>query len=341
MGNKLPHSKQNPSLLYIHGAGHFHPENIIDNAFLESLDIGTSDQWIMERVGIEKRHTVMDLTYIKANYNKQVGVAKVKLSSAKMGAKAIEMALQRAGINKEQVGMVISASCSPTYSLPANACVIAKESGIDAFAVDISSACSSFAAHIHFLNNMHVDAMPDYVVCVIPESWTTTTDFSDRKTAVLIGDGAAAVVVSKQHAAAMFVEHTLMRSNPDAWEKVQTKTGHHFHQDGLSVQKFAIKKTIETFNLLQEKSDTALNQHYFISHQANLTMLKSVCAKLNIADEKHLFNVDQYGNCGAAGAPSVLSQNWELFKTGDRITLVVVGAGLTWGGMSIVVGATT
>jgi 3-oxoacyl-[acyl-carrier-protein] synthase-3 len=237
--------------------------------------------------------------------------------------------------------MVISASCSPTYSLPANACVIAKESGIDAFAVDISSACSSFAAHIHFLNNMHVDAMPDYVVCVIPESWTTTTDFSDRKTAVLIGDGAAAVVVSKQHAAAMFVEHTLMRSNPDAWEKVQTKTGHHFHQDGLSVQKFAIKKTIETFNLLQEKSDTALNQHYFISHQANLTMLKSVCAKLNIADEKHLFNVDQYGNCGAAGAPSVLSQNWELFKTGDRITLVVVGAGLTWGGMSIVVGATT
>ncbi len=70
-------------------------------------------------------------------------------------------------------------------------------------------------------------------------------------------------------------------------------------------------------------------------------MLKSVCAKLNIADEKHLFNVDQYGNCGAAGAPSVLSQNWDLFSVGDRITLVVVGAGLTWGGMTIQIGAAT
>ena len=129
-----------------------------------------------------------------------------------------------------------------------------------------------------------------------------------------------------------------MRSNPDAWEKVQTKTGHHFHQDGLSVQKFAIKKTIETFKLLEAQSGIALNQHYFISHQANLIMLKSVCKKLKIPAEKHLFNVDQYGNCGAAGAPSVLSQHWDQFVVGDSITLVVVGAGLTWGGMSIEVG---
>ena len=326
-------------MLYIHGAGHFHPNNVIDNAFLESLDIGTTDEWIIERVGIQKRHTVMDLNAIKATKNKIIGQAQVQISSAQMGSKAIEMALSRAGISKDDVGMVVAASCSPTYSLPANACVIAKACEINAFAVDISSACSSFAAHIHFLNNMHPDAMPDYVVCVIPESWTTTTDFSDRRTAVLIGDGAAAVVVSKKHVAAMMVEHTTMTSNPDAWEKVQTKTGHHFFQEGLSVQKFAIKKTIETFRNLQKKSTVALNQHYFISHQANLTMLKSVCKKLKISAEKHLFNVDQYGNCGAAGAPSVLSQNWDQFKPGDQITLVVVGAGLTWGGMCISVDA--
>ncbi len=322
-------------MLYIHGAGHYHPTNVIDNAFLESLDIGTTDQWILERVGIQKRHTVLDLADIKATHNKTVGEAKVQIDSAQMGARAIEMALSRAGIKKSEVGMVIAASCSPTYSLPANACVVAKACQIDAFAVDISSACSSFAAHIHFLQNMHQDAMPDYVVCVIPESWTTTTDFSDRRTAVLIGDGAAAVVVSKKHVAAMAVKHTTMTSNPDAWEKVQTKTGHHFFQEGLSVQKFAIKKTMETFKHLQKVSGLELNQHYFISHQANLTMLKSVCKKLKIPTENHLFNVDQHGNCGAAGAPSVLSQNWDLFKPGDHITLVVVGAGLTWGGMQI------
>ncbi len=322
-------------MLYIHGAGHYHPPNVIDNAFLESLDIGTTDQWIMERVGIQKRHTVLDLDDIKSTQNQQVGDAPVQIDSAQMGARAIEMALERAGISKDQVGMVIAASCSPTYSLPANACVVAKACGIDAFAVDISSACSSFAAHMHFLNNMHEAAMPNYVVCVIPESWTTTTDFSDRRTAVLIGDGAAAVVVSKQHVASLRINHTTMTSNPEAWEKVQTKTGQHFFQEGLSVQKFAIKKTIETFKTLEKLSGQALNQHHFISHQANLTMLKSVCKKLKIPAEKHLFNVDQHGNCGAAGAPSVLSQNWERFKTGDHITLVVVGAGLTWGGMHI------
>ena len=325
-------------MLYIHGAGHYHPKNLIDNACLKSLDIGTSDEWIMERVGIEKRHSVLNLAHLKVTHNKEVGLSEIQISSAAMGAKAITMALKRAGITKEDVGMVISASCSPTYSLPANACVVAKEAGIEAFAVDISSACSSFAAHMHFLHNMHSESMPDYVVCVIPESWTTTTDYSDRRTAVLIGDGAAAVVVSKKHAAAMKINHTVMRSNPHSWEKVQTKTGHHFYQDGLSVQKFAIKKTIETFKLLEAQSGIALNQHYFISHQANLIMLKSVCKKLKIPAEKHLFNVDQYGNCGAAGAPSVLSQHWDQFVVGDSITLVVVGAGLTWGGMSIEVG---
>lgn len=328
-------------MLYIHGAGHYHPDNIIDNAFLESLGIETSDEWIIERVGIKKRHTVMDLDDLKQSKNQKIGETKVNESSAEMGAKAIKMALQRAGIEKQDIGMVVSATCAPAFSLPANASVIAAQAGIDAFTVDITSACSSFASHVHFLNNMHADAMPDYVLSVIPESWTTTTDFSDRRTAVLIGDGAAAVVFSKKHPAEMSVSDTYMTSDPSGWDKVQTKTGDHFYQDGLSVQKFAIKKTVATFKHLQQQTNEALNAHYFISHQANLTMLQSVCKKLGIQDNKHLYNVDQFGNCGAAGAPSVLSQNWDLFKAGDYISLIVVGAGLTWGGMTIAVGETT
>lgn len=325
-------------MLYIHGTGHYHPVNIIDNAFLESLGIETTNDWILERVGIQKRHTVMNLNDIKQGHNRVIGQAKVTESSAEMGAKAIDMALQRANIRKQDIGMVLSATCAPAYSLPANASVIAAQAGIDALTVDITSACSSFAAHVHFLNHMHEDAMPDYVLSVIPESWTTTTDFSDRRTAVLIGDGAAAVVFSKKHPAAMRVTNTCMTSDPTGWDKVQTKTGAHFYQDGLSVQKFAIKKTVATFKYLQEQTAQVLSDHYFISHQANLTMLQSVCGKLNIKDDKHLYNVDQFGNCGAAGAPSVMSQNWDLFKTGDLITLIVVGAGLTWGGMTIAVG---
>ncbi len=327
-------------MLYIHGAGHYHPANVIDNAYLESLGIETTHEWIIERVGIKKRHTVMDLDDLKHTHNRTIGETKVNESSAEMGAKAIDMALKRAGLNKADIGMVISATCAPAYSLPANASVIAAEAGIDAFTVDITSACSSFASHVHFLNHMHEDAMPDYVLSVIPESWTTTTDFSDRRTAVLIGDGAAAVVFSKKHKTTMRVTNTCMTSDPTGWDKVQTKTGAHFYQDGLSVQKFAIKKTVASFKHLQEQTTQALSDHYFISHQANLTMLQSVCNKLNIAADKHLYNVDEYGNCGAAGAPSVLSQNWDLFQDGDMITLIVVGAGLTWGGMTIAVGET-
>jgi 3-oxoacyl-[acyl-carrier-protein] synthase-3 len=327
----------NNNKLYIHGAGHFHPSNVICNDFLESLDIGTTDEWIMDRVGIKTRRTVMDLEYIKATQNHKIDNNKqnVEYSSAQLGAKAIKMALTKAGLKTEDIGLVVSATCAPAYSLPANACVIAKQAGINSYAIDITSACSSFVAHMDYLFNRIAETMPDYVLCVLPESWTTTIDYSDRKTAVLIGDGAAAVIVSKKHKSKMFISNTTMTSNPAEWEKVQTKTGSHFYQDGLSVQKFAIKKSIETFKLLQQKMKTALNQHYFISHQANLSMLKSVCKKLKIADEKHLYNVDQFGNCGAAGAPSVFSQNWDKFKAGDFITLVVVGAGLTWGGMTI------
>lgn len=322
-------------MLYIHGAGHFHPDGVIDNAFLESIDIGTSNQWIMDRVGIKKRHTVLDLDHIRTTHNRTLNTGNVQYTSAQMGAKAIHMALQRAGLNASDIGMVLAASCSPAYSLPANACVVAKEAGINALALDITSACSSFAAHIHFLNHMDSDAMPDYVVCVIPESWTTTTDYSDRSTAVLIGDAAAAVVVSKKHISSMKVTQTVMQSNTEKWEKVYTKTDNYFTQEGPAVQKFAIKKTLATFKYFEEKVGSSIKENYFISHQANLYMLKSVCEKLSIPDEKHLFNVDQFGNCGAAGAPSVLSQNWGKFVKGDQITLVVVGAGLTWGGMLI------
>ncbi len=324
-------------MLYIHGAGHFHPNNVISNDFLESLNIGTTDDWIMDRVGIKTRRTVMDLNYIKSTQNHVINKEKqnIEFTSAQMGAKAIDMALERAGLKTDDIGMVLSATCAPTYSLPANACVIAKEAGINAYAIDITSACSSFVAHMDYLFNMNPDSMPDYVMCVLPESWTTTIDYSDRKTAVLIGDGAAAVVVSKKHISKMLISNTTMTSNPSDWEKVQTKSGEHFYQDGLSVQKFAIKKSMATFRALQKHMDVELNQHYFISHQANLSMLKSVCKKLEIPAEKHLYNVDKFGNCGAAGAPSVFSQNWDRFKAGDYITLVVVGAGLTWGGMTI------
>lgn len=324
-------------MLYIHGIGHYHPPNIIDNQFLEDLDIDTNDQWIMERVGIRERRTALSLDYIKETYNKNPtdAVDHMQLSSTEIGVKAAHMALERAHLSPNDIGMVISGSCAPQYSLPANACRIAAELGITAPAFDVNSACSTFAAHLHWINQMQVDSLPDYILAVIPETWTCSIDFSDRKTAVLIGDCSVATILSKKIKSNMAVTYTTMTSDPSGWNKVVTPTGKHFHQEGAAVQKFAIKKTLLTLKELRSVMSTDPSQHYFIGHQANLIMLQSVCRWANIAEEKHLYNVDQYGNCGAAGAPSVLSQHWTDFSYGDTIALVVVGAGLTWGGMLI------
>lgn len=330
-------------MLYIHGMGHFHPENVIDNAFLEALDIGTDNQWIVERVGIHRRRTVLDLNYIQTSKNMDPSKAAEHAcyTSAQTAAKAAQQALTRAGLTVGDIGMVIAGGCAPDYALPANACLVANELGINAPAIDVNSACSSFAAHMHFVNSMHSEALPDYVLLIQAENWTKTIDYQDRSTAVLIGDGTAAAIVSKRKPSAVMVKETHLVSDPTGWVKVQTPTAGHFKQEGPAVQKFAIKKTMGMFQWLQKKINVPLHEHYFIGHQANLTMLKSVTAKLGIQPSKHLYNVDEYGNCAAAGAPTVLSQHWQAFKAGDYITVVVVGAGLTWGGMVIEVGDST
>lgn len=322
-------------MIYIHGIGHFHPENIIDNQFLETLDIGTNQNWIIERVGIKERRTVLSLDYIRQTFNQHpqsIG-SHIQFTNAKTAAKAAKMALERAHLLAEDIGMVIAGSCSPQYSLPSDACVIAGELGIQAPAFDINSACSTFAAQIHMINSMQADALPDYILLVIPDNTTRAVDYRDRRSAVLWGDATCAIIVSKKHTACASIDHTSLSSNPQNWNKVLLPTGGHFSQEGSTVQKFAIKTTLASLQTLRDATEVTFDQHYFIGHQANLTMLESVCRIGNISENRHLYNVDYFGNCGAAGAPCVLSQNWSKFVPGDMVFIIVVGAGLSWGGM--------
>ena len=324
-------------MLYLHSLGHFHPENVIDNAFLESLDIDTNEAWILERVGIRKRHTVLSLDYIRTTHNQDpraAGEASL-YSNAQTGAKAGHIALAQAGLKPQDIGMVIAGGCSPQWSIPAEACMIAAQMGIDAPAVDLNSACSSFAVQLHHLNSMKPEALPDYVLVVNAENNTRTVNYDDRRTAVLWGDASTAAVVSAKHPARARIRHTTVHSDPKGWEKVIIPTGGHFDQQGSAVQGFAIRKTVGTLNELRETPNGQTHEHHFIGHQANLLMLESVCRRADIEPDKHFFNVDEFGNCGAAGAPSVWSQHWEDFAPGDRLILVVVGSGLTWSGILV------
>lgn len=324
-------------MLYIHGIGHFHPDNVIDNEFLRQLNIDSDNEWIIERVGILTRRTVLSLDYIRTTYNKdpQALGDHIQFSNAQMAVKACRIALERANLKPDDIGLVIAGGCVPQYSMPAEACMIAAELGINVPAYDINSACSTFAVHMHIIDQMQTETSPDYILSVIPESVTRSVNYSDRKVAALWGDGAAATIVSKKITSNVSISHTTIASNPLDWKKVTTPAGGHFYQEGLTVQKFAITKTLMTLKELREKMHIDPQQHYFIGHQANLLMLQSVCKIAGIFEDKHLYNVDQFGNCGAAGAPTVLSQNWSRFRGGDTATLIVVGAGLTWGGMMI------
>src|SRR5262245_12069080 len=176
--------------VYLHGLGHFHPPTEITNKFLEDLDIGTTDAWITERVGIRSRRTVLTLDYIKQtkNADPRASVEARTCDQAELGANAAKMAIERAGLTKDQIGMVIAGSSAPDYVTPAEACVVASRVGIEAPAFDVQSACTSFFVPLHLLSMMDPARAPEFVLIVVPETLTCTVDYRDRSAAVLWGD---------------------------------------------------------------------------------------------------------------------------------------------------------
>jgi len=319
-------------MLYLHGMGHFNPENIISNKFLEDLDIGTSNEWIMERVGIENRRTVLPLDYIKTTKNCDPRAAfEARLyKNAQMAARAARMALERASLKLEDIGLVIAGSSSPDNVAPAEASAVAAELGIEVPCLDMNSACSSFGMQINFLSKMNPEALPDYVLVVDSETLTKCVDYSNRSTAVLFGDGSAAAIVSAKIPSRAVFADCSFDSRPSAWEKVGIGYDWYFNQDGNAVQGFAIRQTTESVKMLQEKYAAEAKRFIFIGHQANLMMLRNVSERTGIKPEHHWYNVDQFGNTGCCSAPTVLSRHWDDLQEGDCIAMAIVGAGLSW-----------
>ena len=220
--------------LYLHGMGHFHPENEISNRFLEDLDIGTTEEWIVERVGIHCRRTVLPLDYIRETRNRDVHAAQeaALYDVAEVGARAATLAIARAGIDRSQIGMVIAGSSASDYPTPAEACNVARKLGVEVPAFDVNSACSGFQVHLHLLAMMRPEALPNYVLVVTPECMTKVTDYADRSTAVLFGDAGAAAVVSTRVPSRARVLSTSVDSSPAGARKVVLPRTGHFYQEG-------------------------------------------------------------------------------------------------------------
>jgi 3-oxoacyl-[acyl-carrier-protein] synthase III len=320
--------------------GHWHPKTVLDNDFFDSLDIGSSSQWIEDVVGIKERRSVMSrddivaLRHGKITREELFKAGRIT-SMAEMCKKTWEVSYDRAQNNgsANDVDHVICGSSVPDWNIPANACAIAGELGISASSFDINSACSSFVVNLHVVKSLLDTGASKSALIFNPERYTTRMDYSSRNASVLFGDAAsAAVLEANNDVDGLELIDTIISSSPKSYELVQIPDGGVFWQNGKAVQKFAITKTISiTLELLERNGLTKEDMSYFIGHQANLRMLTSASEKQNVTGDRHLYNVDVKGNQGAAGAPTVLSENWDKFKSGDIIVVAVVGSGLTWG----------
>jgi 3-oxoacyl-[acyl-carrier-protein] synthase-3 len=164
----------------------------------------------------------------------------------------------------------------------------------------------------------------------VPETITCTVDYRDRSTAVLWGDAAAAAVVSASVPGRAQVLGTALGSSPAGFDKVVVPRQGFFRQEGQSVHKFAVKSMTSMLQRLQRELRAPGREFSFIGHQANFRMLERVCQSCDIPPQRHLHNIADFGNTGAAGAPSVLSMHWHAFGPGDDVAMTGVGAGLTW-----------
>jgi 3-oxoacyl-[acyl-carrier-protein] synthase-3 len=320
--------------LQLHGLGHFHPENEITNRFLEELDIGTSDAWILERVGIRSRRTVLPLDYLRETRNLDLRAANeaALYTNAELGRRAAELALARAGIERSQIGLVIAGGSAPDSLTPAEACWIARALELEVPALDVNSACTSFLAQLFLLEAMRPEALPPFVLLVVPEIATKIVRYDDRAAAVLWGDGAAAAVVSTRVPGRAQIFGSRLASSPSGAGKVVVPRLGWFAQDGRAVQTFAIKKTVAVFEELRAAHARPGRALHFVGHQANLRMLEAVCQRCEIPPERHHYNVDWYGNTAGASSASVLSMRWEKWGAGDDVAVAGVGAGLSWAG---------
>jgi 3-oxoacyl-[acyl-carrier-protein] synthase III len=285
----------------------------------------------------EPAETVLPLDYIRSTKNKDLRQAReaALYSNAETGRRAALMAIERAGITPRDVGLVIAGGCSPDTCIPAEAARIAKLLGISGPAFDVHSACSTFGVHVHLLDQMGSN-VPDYALIVSPENTTRVIDFSDRASCVLFGDATSAAVVSTRISSRARLVSSTFNTSVAGCDEVLIPRVAHFSQNGSAVQKFAIKQMSTLLGEIQDSvGEERQERVIYIGHQANLTMLEAVCRRCQIPAERHRVNIVNYGNQCAAGAPVVLSQNWDQFKPGDVVALVVVGSGLSWSSLRI------
>lgn len=301
--------------IHIVATGKAVPARTVTNDDL-SRTVDTSDEWIRTRTGIRQRHICEEETCIS------------------LAADAAGEALLQAGIDKEQIGYVVVATTTPDYAFPSVACMVQKklELSSEVMAFDISAACSGFLYGLNICRSLLVTGEKKYALLIGSEQMSRITDFTDRSTCVLFGDGAGAVLLETDDS--LFVHRAWSDGNSEVlFCKGVGNSDAFIQMDGGQVFKFAVKVIKEGIDAVLLKAGLSMEDiDYVVCHQANERIIDHVSKKYGENKEKFFMNIAGYANTSAASIPIALDEMMkeQKLKKGMKIICVGFGAGFTW-----------
>ena len=301
------------------------PRKVMTNQDFEKM-VDTSDEWIVTRTGIKERRICEE---------------EMNLELATKAAKnALEQASEKVpGFSIEKVGAVLVATSSYEDRLPAISCLLQRELGLpeSIFAMDIGAACSGFVYGVYLAEALLKAKEMEYVLVVGSECLSKITDYTDRSTCILFGDGAGAALFSLTNHSVGFTGTVGTRGN-DAI--LGCRRNEKIHMEGQEVFRFAVGAVGNVVEKLLRDSKITMDQiDYVVCHQANARIIEFLKKKYPGQEEKFYMNIERYGNTSAASIPIAL---WEMdqkgmLEKGMNILCIGFGGGLTWGGVLITV----
>ena len=313
---------------------YYAPERTISNEEL-SRHIDTSDEWIVSHTGIRQRHIATD-----------------EQASSDLGSLAAQKALKRANLSADEIDLIILSSSAPDYyGFPSTACVVQEQLNCGkAAAFDVMAACSGFVYALQIAKAMLLgDRSCRHALVIAAEKLSAVTNWGDRSTAVLLGDGAGAATLSSTATEGGTILDSVLRADgkgnsalqvPDGGSRSpvqpgQAKIRNKLEMDGRAVYNFAVGANQEIINALLKRNNLSIDDiAHIVPHQANKRIIQAVAKRENIPLERFYLNIASYANTSSASIPIALCKMQEenMLKKGDLVLCVGFGSGLTYGG---------
>lgn len=316
----------------ITGIGAYTPEDILTNEDITKL-VETSDEWIMSRVGIKERRVLKG----------------ENMGTSVMGAKAVQELLKKTNTKPEEVEVLIFATTTPDYPVPATSALTAEACGIkNALGFDIQAACCGFLYALETGSNFIKSGRYKKVVVVAGDKMTAITNYKDRTTCPLFGDAVGAVMLEPTtedvgimdtilHLDGVGIPHLHMYGGGSAYPATHETIDddmHYLYQEGQVVFKHAVSKMADvSLEIMERNNLTGDDIAWLVPHQANVRIIDVVGDRMGLSKDKVMVNIQKYGNTSAGTIPMCLHE-WEpKLKKGDNIVLTAFGAGFTWGSL--------